>query len=103
MPTYTYACRKCANEQDVFHGISAKPRVKCEKCGGNCKRLMGKGAGLIFKGSGFYETDYKRSGEKVASNSNGESKSESKSDGKADAGSPKKADAKPSEKKAAAV
>jgi len=44
---------------DLFHGISASPRPKCEKCGGSCRRLLGSGAGIIFKGSGFYETDYK--------------------------------------------
>lgn len=59
MPTYTYQCKKCDHEMDVFHGISAKPRVKCAECGGSCRRLIGPGAGIIFKGSGFYETDYK--------------------------------------------
>ena len=59
MPTYTYQCKKCDHEMDVFHGISAKPRVKCAECGGSCRRLIGTGAGIIFKGSGFYETDYK--------------------------------------------
>lgn len=59
MPTYTYQCKKCDHEMDVFHGISAKPRVKCDECGGSCRRLIGTGAGIIFKGSGFYETDYK--------------------------------------------
>lgn len=59
MPTYTYECKKCGQEFDRFHGMSAKPRVKCEACGGACKRLLGSGSGIIFKGSGFYETDYK--------------------------------------------
>ena len=62
MPTYTYECKKCEHTFDVFHAIHANPRVKCEECGGACKRLLGTGAGIIFKGSGFYETDYKRSG-----------------------------------------
>lgn len=66
MPTYTYECKKCSHEQDVFHGMNAKPRVKCEECGGMCKKLLGAGAGIIFKGSGFYETDYKRNGGKPA-------------------------------------
>lgn len=60
MPTYTYECKKCGHEQDVFHGMNAKRRVKCDECGGMCKKLLGMGAGIIFKGSGFYETDYKR-------------------------------------------
>lgn len=60
MPTYTYECKKCGQKLDRFHGMNAKPRVKCEACGGACIRLLGKGSGIIFKGSGFYETDYKR-------------------------------------------
>ncbi len=76
MPTYTYECRKCEHEQDVFHGINAKPRVKCPECGGACRRLIGMGAGIIFKGSGFYETDYKNAG-KNGRDSKKESTSES--------------------------
>lgn len=86
MPTYTYECRKCGHTFDIFHSISATPRVKCEECGGGAKRLMGTGAGIIFKGSGFYETDYKKSkgGETKSSESkSSESKSsESKSESK---------------------
>ncbi|MEX2016341.1 MAG: FmdB family zinc ribbon protein, partial [Candidatus Hydrogenedentales bacterium] len=62
MPTYTYECKKCGHLKDVFHGMNEAPRVRCEECKGACRRLLGRGAGLIFKGSGFYETDYKRSG-----------------------------------------
>jgi len=66
MPTYTYQCKKCEAVADHFHGMNAKPRIKCEECGGACKRLIGTGAGIIFKGSGFYETDYKsKSGKPV--------------------------------------
>jgi len=51
----------------VFHGINAKPRIRCPECGASCKRLLGAGAGVIFKGSGFYETDYKKgNGQKSA-------------------------------------
>ena len=65
MPTYTYSCRKCNYVKDVFHGMSVNPRIKCDDCGkGYMKRELGTGAGIIFKGSGFYETDYKRSGTK---------------------------------------
>ena len=59
MPTYSYECTQCGHVVDVFHGISAKRRVKCAECGGSCRRLIGSGSGIIFKGSGFYETDYK--------------------------------------------
>ena len=60
MPTYTYKCKKCGAEQDVFHAMSAKPKVACAACGGACVKQLGTGAGIIFKGSGFYETDYKK-------------------------------------------
>ncbi len=59
MPTYSYECGSCAHVFDVFHGMSADPKVKCEKCNKKCHRLFGTGAGIIFKGSGFYETDFK--------------------------------------------
>ena len=45
---------------EVFHNMTAKPRVKCPQCGGRTRKRIGAGAGIIFKGSGFYETDYKR-------------------------------------------
>lgn len=92
MPTYSYECRKCGHVFDIFHSISATPRVKCEDCGGGVKRLMGTGAGIIFKGSGFYETDYKKgksggtgsdskgSDSKGSEKRSAESKSETKSD-----------------------
>ncbi len=80
MPTYTYQCQSCENTQDFFHAISAKPRIKCEACGGQCRRLIGSGAGIIFKGSGFYETDYKTKTGKPAA-SGDDSKKESSSSG----------------------
>lgn len=77
MPTYTYQCKKCGHTFDVFHAISASPRIKCESCGHRaCTRLMGTGAGIIFKGSGFYETDYKDKKGKPASDAKPEKKSE---------------------------
>lgn len=80
MPTYTYQCKACDHKFNVFHAISAKPRVRCAECGGACKRLIGTGAGIIFKGSGFYETDYKRNGGKTTGAAP-ESKTESKTAG----------------------
>ena len=61
MPTYTYQCKKCEHTMQVFHSMSASPRVKCDACGSrSVVRIVGTGAGVIFKGSGFYETDYKK-------------------------------------------
>ena len=60
MPTYEYECIGCGHVFDVFHNMTAKPRIKCPECGGRTKKLIGAGAGIIFKGSGFYEPDYKR-------------------------------------------
>jgi putative FmdB family regulatory protein len=69
MPTYEYVCTKCSHQFDHFQSMRDAPLKKCPKCGKNSlKRLVGAGAGLIFKGSGFYITDYKnKSPEKAAS------------------------------------
>lgn len=64
MPTYDYECRKCKRLFEVFQTMSAKPDAKCPKCKTAAKRLIGGGAGVIFKGSGFYSTDYKKPEEK---------------------------------------
>ena len=60
MPTYEYQCAACGHELEEFQSMSAKPLRKCPQCGKNkLQRLIGGGAGLIFKGSGFYQTDYR--------------------------------------------
>jgi putative FmdB family regulatory protein len=60
MPTYEYACSACGHCFEEFHSITAKPTVKCPACGKRkVKRLISAGAGFIFKGSGFYITDYR--------------------------------------------
>lgn len=68
MPTYEYQCEKCGNTFEAFHSMSAEPLKECreEECGGSLRRLIGAGAGLIFKGSGFYITDYRSSGYQAA-------------------------------------
>lgn len=60
MPTYDYICEKCEYEFEQFQSITAKPIRKCPKCGkATVQRLIGAGAGIIFKGPGFYQTDYR--------------------------------------------
>jgi len=60
MPTYDYLCASCNHKFEKFESMSANPSKKCPKCGKmQLKRLIGSGAGVIFKGSGFYETDYR--------------------------------------------
>ena len=61
MPTYEYECSKCEDIFEVFQSMTDERIKKCPKCGGKVNRLFGTGSGVIFKGSGFYETDYKRS------------------------------------------
>ena len=59
MPTYEYKCRKCGHTFEMFQSMKDEPIKNCPKCDGEVKRLIGPGAGPIFKGSGFYQTDYK--------------------------------------------
>ena len=67
MPTYDYKCDKCEHQFEKFQSITADALRKCPKCGKNSlKRLIGIGAGVIFKGSGFYETDYRSESYKKA-------------------------------------
>ena len=59
MPTYDYKCSSCNHTFEYFQPMSAEPLTECPQCGGSLKRIIGTGAGPIFKGSGFYQTDYK--------------------------------------------
>ena len=61
MPTYDYECQKCGYTFEYFKCISEPDPKKCPQCKGKLKRLLGTGAGIIFKGSGFYATDYRKS------------------------------------------
>ncbi|MFH2002231.1 MAG: zinc ribbon domain-containing protein [Planctomycetota bacterium] len=66
MPTYDYHCTACESTMEIFQSIKARPVKKCPECGKNTlQRLIGSGSGIIFKGSGFYETDYRSSSYKA--------------------------------------
>ena len=81
MPHYDYRCLGCGREFEVFQRMTDPPLSECEQCGGKLEKLMSAGSGLIFKGSGFYITDYKKNGSSPAVGSSSESKtSESKSE-----------------------
>ena len=76
MPTYEYECQKCAHIFEQFQSMTAAHVKRCPECKGKVKRLLGTGAGIIFKGSGFYETDYKRkSGSPTSSSTSSKSAS----------------------------
>ncbi len=66
MPTYEYQCDDCGRSMEVFQRISERPKRKCPSCGGRIRRLISGGAGLLFKGSGFYITDYRSESYKQA-------------------------------------
>jgi putative FmdB family regulatory protein len=75
MPTYVYECGRCGHRFELLQGINDPPRQRCPECRGKVKRVLLPGGGLIFKGSGFYITDYKRkeeSASEVAKRSAGE-------------------------------
>jgi len=96
MPTYDYMCESCEYEFEQFQTITAKPMRTCPKCGKKgLKRLIGTGAGVIFKGSGFYQTDYRSESYKQAQESEktGTDKDTAKKETTAET-----KDAKPSEK-----
>ena len=59
MPTYEYQCRSCAQRFEARQSITASPRRRCPHCGKTVDRLISAGAGFLFKGSGFYSTDYR--------------------------------------------
>ena len=70
MPTYSYLCESCGNKFEKFQTITARPLRMCPNCGKKrLKRLIGTGAGIIFKGSGFYQTDYRSESYKKAEKS----------------------------------
>jgi len=96
MPTYQYECTKCGYTFEAFQKITDEPVKVCPKCGSPVKRLISGGMGIIFKGSGFYTTDYKRSS--INTNSRSES-SDKHSKGEKNNPHKKKEDSKGTEKK----
>ena len=83
MPTYEYICENCGCEFERFQSITAGPLRKCPECGkSTLKRLVGTGSGVIFKGSGFYQTDYRsesyKEGEKSEKTKTEKKKTETK-------------------------
>jgi len=96
MPTYEYVCEGCGCKFERFQSITAKPVRTCPECGQNkAKRLIGTGGGIIFKGSGFYETDYRSEDYKKAAEQEKKSadkdttQKDSKSEGKESKGKQK--------------
>lgn len=109
MPTYEYRCEKCKHELEAYQPITAKPLRKCPECGKSAlQRLISVGAGVIFKGGGFYQTDYRSEGykksaeaeKKAAEPAKAQTKSES-STTKTEAKSEKPKKSKPDKKSAA--
>jgi putative FmdB family regulatory protein len=90
MPTYDYECDACGHKFELFQSISEAVKKKCPECGkSKLRRLFGTGAAVVFKGSGFYQTDYRSESykkaaekDKPASESKGDGKSETKSETK---------------------
>ena len=92
MPTYEYVCEACDHAFEEFQSITAKPLRKCPECGKpKLRRLIGTGAGIIFKGSGFYETDYRsesyKKAEKAENDASSSTKKESTSSDKSSSSS----------------
>jgi putative FmdB family regulatory protein len=80
MPTYDYQCQACGHDWELYQSMKDSPVTHCPKCKKKkAKRLLGLGAGIIFKGTGFYETDYKKKSSNEKKESSGDSgSSESK-------------------------
>lgn len=88
MPTYEYVCDACEHSFDEFQSFSDEPLTKCPKCKKKkLRRLFGTGAAILFKGSGFYETDYRSDSYKSAAKAESDSGSKSGGDGKTDTSS----------------
>lgn len=94
MPTYEYECDACGHKFELFQSIAARPRKKCPSCGRHAaRRLIGAGGGIIFKGSGFYETDYRSESYKKAAKAESESQPGKKEKSSGSAKGPEPSDA----------
>jgi len=71
MPTYDYRCTKCGRTFELFHSIKDETPKRCPRCRGRAKRVPSGGVGLLFKGSGFYITDYRSKGYKESAKQEG--------------------------------
>ena len=104
MPTYEYRCSQCDHEFEEFQLITAQPISKCPQCGqSKVRRLIGSGSALLFKGSGFYQTDYRSENYKKAaqaeSTSSADKSDSSASKTKINSGDTEKKSNKPSKPK----
>ena len=79
MPTYEYECSKCGHTFEALQSITQKPLSRCPRCNGSVRRKIHGGMGVIFKGSGFYTTDYKKSSAVTGGNGSAKEKSTEKS------------------------
>ena len=99
MPTYEYECEKCGHRFELFQSMKDPPKRRCPRCRGKVRRLLGTGAGMIFKGSGFYTTDYRsesyKSQKKKESGESPKAKPEPKPEAKPTPPSEKKTPKKP--------
>jgi len=105
MPTYEYRCSNCEHHFETFQSITAAVLKKCPQCGKSAlKRLIGTGSGIIFKGSGFYQTDYRSESYNQAAKKESETgtKKEEKSETKLQAKTETKTEAKSETKHTAA-
>jgi putative FmdB family regulatory protein len=99
MPTYDYECDACGHTFELFQSYSAPVEKKCPECGKlKLRRLFGTGAAIVFKGSGFYQTDYRSDSYKKAAE-NDKPASEPKSDSKSETKSESKSESKSNEPK----
>jgi len=82
MPTYDYECASCGHRFELFQSITARAKRKCPACGKRkLRRLIGPGAAIVFKGSGFYTTDYRSESYRKAAEAEKKAHSKSGSDG----------------------